>query len=94
MVYVVCQTKKCQQTYSIDSLGEITKDTKNIKCKKCGGVLIDKNGRGNLSQHADVIPVIDDENDEKIRQEEIRQKRREIDKLKKEIKRLEKRKDA
>lgn len=90
MVYVVCQTKRCQQTYPIDYLIEIKKETKNVTCEKCGGILIDKNGRGNLSKHPHVIHVIDDEYNEKIRQEEIQRKRQEFDRLEDDINRLEK----
>lgn len=59
--YVVCQTAKCQQTYNINSFKDITSETKNIKCKKCDGVLIDEHGYGNLSQNPQVIPVISKE---------------------------------
>lgn len=48
MTYVVCQTSHCQQTYPLEYFGKVTKETKNVSCEKCGGVLIDENGRANF----------------------------------------------
>lgn len=89
MVYVVCQTSKCQQTYPMDFFGEITKDTKNIKCEKCGGILVDSNGKANFSQNSDVRPVITIEELEENRVSELKEKRDQLKKLQKEIKELE-----
>lgn len=88
-MYVVCQTHRCQQTYPMEYFGEITKDTKNVSCEKCGGVLIDENGRANFSQNPDVIPVISIEEIEDNRKRRLKQKRMELKALKKEIKELE-----
>lgn len=55
MTYVVCQTPKCQQTYPIE---DFKPESVNIACQKCGGVLIDENGRANLSQNPTVIPIV------------------------------------
>lgn len=61
-MYVVCQTPRCQQTYPIE---HFTPDSKDVACEKCGGVLIDQNGRANFSQNPTVIPVITIEEIEK-----------------------------
>lgn len=45
MVYVVCQSSICRQSYPIEYFGEVTKETKNVSCEKCGGVLIDNDGQ-------------------------------------------------
>lgn len=89
MVYVVCQTSRCQQTYPIDYFGEITKDTKDLSCEKCGGILVDSNGRVNFSQNPDVIPVITTEELEKQRQLTLEIKREILKELQEEIKELE-----
>ena len=88
-VYVVCQTSKCQQTYPLAHFGEVTKDTKNVKCEKCGGVLIDENGRANFSQNPDVRPVIKVEELEAQRKAELKVKHQELARLKKAIRALE-----
>lgn len=90
MAFVVCQTKRCQQTYPIHHFGEITKDTKGVKCEKCGGILIDENGRANLSQHPDVIPLYDPVEAAKQRRRELGQLRKQRDSLDKQIRQLEK----
>lgn len=90
MPYIVCQTKSCAQTYPIDEIGVITKDTKNVKCEKCGGILIDENGRGLLSQHPHVIPGYDAEEAAKQRRLELKRKREERSRLDEEILALEK----
>jgi len=89
MTYVVCQTSKCQQTYPLAYFGEITKHTKNVKCEKCGGILIDNNGRANFSQHATVRPGIKPEELEAQQQAELKEKRKQLKRLKQEIKALE-----
>lgn len=55
MAYVVCQTPKCQQTYPME---QFNRDSRNVSCEKCGGVVIDKDGGVRLSQNAAVIPVV------------------------------------
>jgi hypothetical protein len=90
MTYVVCQTSRCQQTYPLEFLGEITVSTKDISCEKCGGVLVDSEGRANLSQNSTVIPVVTIEEIEKQRESSLKEKRRLLKELKKEIKELEK----
>lgn len=89
MTYVVCQTGKCQQTYPMDFFGVITKDTKNVSCEKCGGILIDNEGRANFSQNSTVIPVISYEEIEEQRVTELNSKRNKIKQLEKEIKEIE-----
>ena len=89
MTYVVCQTSHCQQTYPIDSLYPITKETKNIYCEKCGGVLVDENGHANFSQHGHVIPVITAEEIEASNRERLQSKRKELAILQGEIQQLE-----
>lgn len=90
MVYVVCQTKHCAQTYPIDELGAITKDTKNVSCKKCGGVLIDENGRSFISGHPEVFPAYDPKEAAKQRRLELKRKREERARIDEEILALEK----
>lgn len=51
-MYVVCQTPSCQQTYGMENFAN---REVNVSCEKCGGVVVDAEGRGNLSQHATVI---------------------------------------
>ncbi|MCR6108601.1 hypothetical protein HXA34_20135 [Salipaludibacillus agaradhaerens] len=92
MAYVVCQTGHCQQTYPMSFLGEVTKETKNIKCEKCGGVLVDNAGRANLSQYATVIPVITIEELEELengKRARLREKKEQLKELEVEIKELE-----
>jgi ribosomal protein S27E len=88
-MYVVCQTPRCQQTYPMEHFGVITKDTKNVSCDKCGGVLVDENGKANFSQNATVIPVIDMKEYEKNRKRELKEKKKEFARLKEEIRELE-----
>lgn len=54
-MYVVCQSHDCQQTYPLETF---TKQSKNVSCDKCGGVLIDKDGRATFSHNDTVIPVV------------------------------------
>lgn len=89
MAYIVCQTGRCQQTYPMEYFGEITKDTKNISCDKCGGILVDENGRANFSQNATVIPVIVPEEQEAIRKRRLDEKREQLESLQREIEELE-----
>lgn len=89
MPYVVCQTKRCAQTYSFDELGVITKETKNIACKKCGGVVIDENGRGLLSQYSDVRRGYDHEEAAKQRRRLLKEKREARARIDDEISQLE-----
>jgi ribosomal protein S27E len=86
MTYVVCQTARCQQTYPIE---QFAKDSKNVSCEKCGGVLIDSEGRGNLSRNPTVIPVISVEELKESELAELKEKRIQFKRLKKEIKELE-----
>lgn len=90
MTYVVCQTSHCQQTFPIESLFPINKETKNIRCEKCGGVLVDENGFANFSQHAQVRPVITPEEIEASIQKRLRAKREALAELQEEIQELEK----
>lgn len=89
MVYVVCQTGSCQQTYPLEYFGVITRDTKNINCEECGGVLIDEKGRGNFSQNSTVIQVVKAEEVRKQQEMDLVEKRKKMDKLEKQIKQLE-----
>ena len=86
MTYVVCQTSKCQQTYPIE---QFNAESKNVFCEKCGGVLIDKDGRANLSQNPTVIPVITFEEIEEGRKRELSKKYKELELLQKDIQELE-----
>ncbi|MEK3955671.1 hypothetical protein [Psychrobacillus sp. FSL K6-1464] len=86
MGYLVCQKSKCQQTYPIK---DFSKDSKDVACEKCGGVLIDKDGRANMSQNATVIPVITAEELEVQRLEKIKRKHKELAALEREIQVLE-----
>jgi hypothetical protein len=74
----------------MDFLGKITENTKDIICEKCGGVLVDSEGRANISQNSNVIPVVTIDELEKQRQRELKKKREELDLLEKEILILEK----
>ena len=85
-MYVVCQTGKCQQTYALE---KFSKEAKDVSCEKCGGVLIDGEGRANLSQNATVIPVISVEELSKQRNRELQRKREELKLLEEDIRVLE-----
>lgn len=91
--YAVCQTSYCQQTYELNELAEkiggITKDTKNIACEKCGGVLVDEHGKANLSGNAAVRPVVDMEKYEEQQKRRLREKREELKEIQEEIQELE-----
>lgn len=87
MTYLVCQTSKCQQTYPIHNFKAT--DT-NVPCPKCGGVVIDKDGRADLSQNPHVIPVITTEEIEQGRKEKLARKRKELENLQSEVNQLEK----
>lgn len=86
MAYIVCQTSKCQQTYPVE---QFNAESKNIKCEKCNGVLIDKKGRANFSQHSRVIPVIEISELNERREQELKEKRNELATLEREILELE-----
>lgn len=92
-MYVVCQTPRCQQTYSEEymqeNFGPITQDTKNIKCPKCNGVLVDNKGKANFSQNAAVIPVIDMKAYEEDRKRRLKEKKKALAELEEEIRELE-----
>lgn len=90
MTYIVCQTPKCQQTYP---LSQFDKDSVNVSCEKCGGVLIDKNGRANLSKNPTVIPVITAEEVEANRKRRLEEKRKQLNSLQAEVAELEKEED-
>ncbi|WP_078598651.1 hypothetical protein [Evansella clarkii] len=86
MTYVVCQTPKCQQTYPLNSFKP---ESVNVPCAKCGGVLIDKDGRANMSQNPHVIPVITTDEIKQNRKEKLARKRKELARLQAEITELE-----
>ena len=86
MAYIVCQTSKCQQTYPVE---QFNAESKNIKCEKCDGVLIDKNGRANFSQHSRVIPVIEISEMNKNNERKLKEKRNELAALESEISEME-----
>lgn len=86
MVYVVCQTPRCQQTYPLQ---QFQKDDRNIHCEKCGGVLIDGHGRANLSQHKHVIPVITLDEIKQNHQKQLHDKRKALADLQEDIADLE-----
>lgn len=86
MSYVVCQTPKCQQTYPVSDFQPTDTD---IKCEKCNGTLIDKNGHANFSQNPWVIPVITTEEIEQNQEKQLNAKRQELDALQSEIHELE-----
>lgn len=91
MTYVVCQTPKCQQTYPIV---DFSQDAKKVPCSKCGGTLIDENGRATFSQHPHVIPVITTEEIEQDRKDRLARKRRELARLQDEISEIEQEDEA
>jgi ribosomal protein S27E len=86
MTYLVCQTPKCQKTYPIE---DFSPDSKNVPCSKCGGTLIDENGRANMSQNPYVIPVITPEEIEQNRKDRLSRKREELARLQNEIAEIE-----
>lgn len=85
-MYLVCQTPKCQQTYPI---GDFEPESKNASCEKCGGVVVDGDGRANLSRNPHVIPVITAEEIEQNRKTRLERKRDEMAKLQSEVTELE-----
>lgn len=85
-MYVVCQTGRCQQTYPLENF---SKDSKNVSCEKCGGILIDEEGRANFSRNATVIPVISMDELTVQREQELKRKREELELLKEEIRVIE-----
>lgn len=88
MTYVVCQTPRCRQTYPMSFFGVVTRETKNISCEKCGGVLVGENGEVILSRNAAVIPVITAEEIENHRQRELTEKQKQVEFLNAQIKAL------
>lgn len=91
MTYVVCQNGNCAQTYPMYFFEVITKDTKNISCDKCGGVLVDKDGRADLSANPDVLKFITEETLRKQDESELREKKKVLKKITDEIAELEER---
>jgi hypothetical protein len=85
-MYLVCQTPKCQQTYPLE---EFEPEAKNVSCKKCGGVVVDGDGRANLSQNPHVIPIITVEEMEQNRKAKLERKRKEMARLQAEVTELE-----
>lgn len=90
--YIVCQNGNCAQPYPISYFGVVTPKTANIDCPICGSVLVDENGRGNLSS----IPVPvhymtpqDMKNMEKREKQELADKREEVARLQRDIEELE-----
>lgn len=88
MSYVVCQKPKCQQRYPIEYFRSILRDTKPVKCEKCCTVLIEKDGRINALQDATIRSIHTMAKLEALRLEEIKEKRKELYQLKKEIEAL------
>ncbi len=86
MTYVVCQTGNCAQTYPISYF---TKGAKNVPCEECGGVLVDSDGRGNLSRHADVRRFITVEDLDKQNKSELKKKYAKLKRLQDDIAELE-----
>jgi len=60
--YVVCQTPNCQQTYPIeDVVKTYEKNNKvGVFCGLCNGILVDDEGRSNLSGDSKAITVVGD----------------------------------
>lgn len=87
--YIVCQTGHCQQTYPLEYFGVVTKDTKDIKCEKCGGILVDSNGKAQMSQNATVIPVIIPAEQKEKAERRLEQKREEYKQLEREMAEIE-----
>jgi len=60
--FVVCQSPNCQQTYSIKDVVKAyeTNGKVGVFCALCNGVLVDEDGRSNLSGNSNVITVIGD----------------------------------
>ncbi|MGX1195824.1 ssDNA-binding Zn-finger/Zn-ribbon topoisomerase 1 [Metabacillus sp. SLBN-84] len=86
MTYVVCQTPKCQHTYPIQ---DIKPESVNVSCSECGGVLIDENGRANLSRNPHILPVISQEEIERNQKAELLSKREDLARLQKDVDALE-----
>lgn len=89
MTYIVCQTGRCQQTYPLSYFGVVTKDTKDVKCPKCGGILVDSEGKSQMSQNATVIPVIIPSEQKELAERRLEQKREEYKQLEREMAELE-----
>ena len=88
MSYVVCPTPKCQQRYPIEYFRPILRDTKPVQCEKCCAVLIEKDGRINVLQDATILSINTMAELEALRLEELKEKRKELNQLKKEIEAL------
>lgn len=54
MIFVVCQTLGCQQTYP---LNDYPVGTKNVDCEECGGVVVDMEGRRKVIMNIEGEPV-------------------------------------
>lgn len=85
-MYAVCQTPKCQQTYPLEDLEP---KLKSISCEKCGGIVVDDDGRANLSQNPHVLPVITKEEIDQNRKDRLNRKQYEMTILQAEITELE-----
>lgn len=55
-MYLVCWNHGCRQTYPAS---DFKVDEKDVKCAKCGGILISPSGKVQISQNPQVIPTID-----------------------------------
>ena len=96
-MYAVCKNGRCAQTYSLDNVIKgrteevFMKDikiTKGYRCEKCGGVVVDMNGKATLSSHSAVIPYMTIEEVKKNKKSKEKELKRKIKKAKKELRRL------
>ena len=96
-MYAVCKNGRCAQTYSLDEIVKgrsediFMKDikiTKGYRCEKCGGVVVDLDGKATLSGNPTVIPYITIEELEEQKKRDKKEAKRKIKEAKKELKRL------
>ena len=55
-MYLVCWNGNCGQTYPAENY---MAEDRNVKCEKCGGVVISPSGKVQITGHATVFKTID-----------------------------------
>lgn len=97
-MYAVCKNGRCAQTYSLDGIIKgrseevFMKDikiTKGYRCEKCGGIVVDTDGKATLSGSPTVVPYITLEELKEQKKCRKKEAKRKIKEAKAELKRIE-----
>lgn len=96
-MYAVCKNGRCAQTYLLDDIikGRAEdvfmrdiKITKGYRCEKCGGIVVDLDGKATLSQHPDIVKFITIEELKEQKKRRYKEARKKLKEAKKELKQL------